>query len=382
MKRTLSAMTLFALLVLLVGLNLRPLMAAIGPLLPLLQRQEQLSGTTISLLTTLPVMMMGLMALASGTLLRRIGYSRGITFGLGIITLACFLRGFYTSSGLLMATALAGGVGIGLVQAAMPALIKRRYATSAGTLMALFSTGIMGGAALAAATAEPISASLGLNYALGLAAFPAALAFIIWFAADKNPQKTATKSFQASCSTSRAWLLLAFFGIGTGAYTLVLAWLPPFYIQQGWSARNSGYLLAALTITEVLSGFIVSAVIHRFTDRRGPLLIVLLMILAGLLCLVMFGGTAAILSTLLLGMGIGALFPLSLIVTFDHARTPEEAGKLLSFVQGGGYLIAATLPLIAGLVRDKSASLTAAWLIMSVGIILLLILSRRFRPAL
>jgi CP family cyanate transporter-like MFS transporter len=366
---------------LLVGLNLRPLMAAVGPLLPLLQRQEQLTGTTISLLTTLPVLMMGMIALASGKVLSRIGYARGIAVGLGIITFACVFRGFYTSGGVLMATALAGGMGIGLVQAAMPALIKRRSARHTGTLMALFSTGIMGGAALAAATAEPLSVSLGLNYALGLAALPAALAFIIWFAAEKNQPQAATQPVQSTYSTSRAWLLLAFFGIGTGAYTLVLVWLPPFYIEQGWSARNSGFLLAALTLTEVVSGFIVSAVIHRFTDRRAPLLLVLLMILAGLLCLVFFGGKAAILSTLLLGLGIGALFPLSLIVTFDHAKTPEEAGKLLSFVQGGGYIIAATMPLIAGMVLDSTASLNTAWMLMSGGIVLLMILSRRFRPA-
>lgn len=381
MKSAFSAITLFALLVLLVGLNLRPLMAAVGPLLPLLQRQEQLTGTTISLLTTLPVLMMGIIALASGKVLSRIGYTRGIAAGLGIITFACVFRGFYTSGGVLMATALAGGMGIGLVQAAMPALIKRRSARHTGTLMALFSTGIMGGAALAAATAEPLSVSLGLNYALGLAALPAALAFIIWFAAEKNQPQSATQPVQSTYSTSRAWLLLAFFGIGTGAYTLVLVWLPPFYIEQGWSARNSGFLLAALTLTEVVSGFIVSAVIHRFTDRRAPLLLVLLMILAGLLCLVFFGGKAAILSTLLLGLGIGALFPLSLIVTFDHAKTPEEAGKLLSFVQGGGYIIAATMPLIAGMVLDSTASLNTAWMLMSGGIVLLMILSRLFRPA-
>jgi CP family cyanate transporter-like MFS transporter len=315
MKSAFSAITLFALLVLLVGLNLRPLMAAVGPLLPLLQRQEQLTGTTISLLTTLPVLMMGVIALASGTVLRRIGYARGIATGLGIITFACVFRGFYTSGGVLMATALAGGMGIGLVQAAMPALIKRRSARHTGTLMALFSTGIMGGAALAAATAEPLSVSLGLNYALGLAALPAALAFIIWFAAEKNQPQAATQPVQSTYSTSRAWLL------------------------------------------------------------------VLLMILAGLLCLVFFGGKAAILSTLLLGLGIGALFPLSLIVTFDHAKTPEEAGKLLSFVQGGGYIIAATMPLIAGMVLDSTASLNTAWMLMSGGIVLLMILSRRFRPA-
>ena len=74
----------------------------------------------------------------------------------------------------------------------------------------------------------------------------------------------------------RAWLLMLFFGIGTGAYTLVLAWLPPFYTELGWSAAHSGLLLGALTLVEVLAGLVVSSIINRFPDRRPLLLAVLL----------------------------------------------------------------------------------------------------------
>jgi len=85
-------------------------------------------------------------------------------------------------------------------------------------------------------------------------------------------------------------------------------------------------------------------------------------------------------SAVLLGSGIGALFPLSLIVTLDHARSAREAGVLLSRVQGGGYLIAALMPLVAGWVRDSGASLNQAWLIMSAGVVLLMVMAWRFRP--
>lgn len=159
----------------------------------------------------------------------------------------------------------------------------------------------------------------------------------------------------------------------------MLAWLPPLYIQAGWSARSSGFMLAWLTLTEVVAGFVVSALTGKFPDRRVPLIAVLLL-LAGLLCLVFSPGTTPVLSTLLLGTGIGALFPLSLIVTFDHARTPAQAGKLLSKVQGGGYMLAALMPLIAGIVRDSSVSLTSAWLIMSAGVVLLIVIALNFKP--
>ncbi|WP_235403958.1 MFS transporter [Enterobacter quasiroggenkampii] len=378
LKRT--SPLLFAVIAFIVGLNLRPILASVGPLFSVLQREAGLTATQFSLLTTLPVAMMGLAALCGPWLLARVGAVRGIMLGLFILLVACSLRGFSTSLTGLMGTALLGGASIGTIQALMPALIKKAYTQTASTIMSLFSTGIMAGAAVAAASAEPLFSWLSLKPALAMAGVLALLALMLWLPLVKQPQGEQTAHEPVTLSSSRTGLLLLFFGVGTGAYTLVLAWLPPLYIQAGWSARSSGYMLAWLTLTEVAAGFAVSALIGKFPDRRVPLITVLLLLLAGLLCLVFAPGTTPVLSTLLLGIGIGALFPLSLIVTFDHARTPAQAGKLLSKVQGGGYMIAALMPLVAGIVRDSSVSLTSAWLVMSAGVVLLIVIAFTFRP--
>ncbi|HCR1850440.1 TPA: MFS transporter [Enterobacter roggenkampii] len=379
LKRT--SPLLFAIIAFIVGLNLRPILASVGPLFSVLQREAGLTATQFSLLTTLPVAMMRLAALCGPWLLARIGAVRGIMLGLFILLVACSLRGFSTSLTGLMGTALLGGASIGTIQALMPALIKKAYTQTASTIMSLFSTGIMAGAAVAAASAEPLFSWLTLKPALAMAGVLALLALMLWLPLVKQPQGEQTAHESVTLSSSRTGLLLLFFGVGTGAYTLVLAWLPPLYIQAGWSARSSGYMLAWLTLTEVAAGFAVSALIGKFPDRRVPLITVLLLLLAGLLCLVFSPGTTPVLSTLLLGIGIGALFPLSLIVTFDHARTPAQAGKLLSKVQGGGYMIAALMPLVAGIVRDSSVSLTSAWLVMSAGVVLLIAIAFTFKPA-
>ncbi|HFQ7886153.1 MFS transporter [Enterobacter roggenkampii] len=379
LKRT--SPLLFAVIAFIVGLNLRPILASVGPLFSVLQREAGLTATQFSLLTTLPVAMMGLAALCGPWLLSRVGAVRGIMLGLFILLVACSLRGFSTSLTGLMGTALLGGASIGTIQALMPALIKKAYTQTASTIMSLFSTGIMAGAAVAAASAEPLFSWLTLKPALAMAGVLALLALMLWLPLVKQPQGEQTAHESVTLSSSRTGLLLLFFGVGTGAYTLVLAWLPPLYIQAGWSARSSGYMLAWLTLTEVTAGFAVSALIGKFPDRRVPLITVLLLLLAGLLCLVFSPGTTPVLSTLLLGIGIGALFPLSLIVTFDHARTPAQAGKLLSKVQGGGYMIAALMPLVAGIVRDSSVSLTSAWLVMSAGVVLLIAIAFTFKPA-
>lgn len=62
-----------AILAILIGLNLRPIMASISPLLKILQSDLTLDSRQASLLTTFPVMMMGLFALAGAWLQRRMG---------------------------------------------------------------------------------------------------------------------------------------------------------------------------------------------------------------------------------------------------------------------------------------------------------------------
>ncbi|MFJ9991878.1 MFS transporter [Pseudomonas putida] len=367
------------LLAILVGINLRPIMASVGPLLDLLQRDLGLSNFQGGLLTTLPVMMMGLFALAGPWLLRLLGEVKGVAIGMTLIAAACAVRTYVESSSALIASAAVGGVGIAVIQSLMPAFIKRNHPQSAGMLMGLFTTGIMGGAAIAAAIAAPSAGKLGWNLTLGYAAIPAMIALIAWLLAAGNVHAYPTAA-SLPWRSGRAWLLLVFFGIGTGAYTLVLAWLPPFYIELGWTAKSAGYLLGALTITEVIAGLLVSALIHRFPDRRQPLALVILLLIGGLACLMTAPLQLTALAILCLGLGIGALFPLSLIVTLDHARSPAEAGSLLAFVQGGGYLIAASMPVVAGLVRDEFSSLHWAWAVMGGGAVLLLALSALLRP--
>lgn len=367
--------------IILLGLNLRPILAAIGPLLDSIQASTGLGNADAGLLTTVPVFAMGVCALLGAQLQRRLGVARGIAIGIAIIAAACALRWPWHGSGGLIATAALGGLGIALVQALLPAFIKRHFPARAGQLMGFYTTGIMGGAAIAAASASPLAQSLGWQALLALWALPAVAAALLWRRAAASRVDVASGAGASlPVGSPRAWLLMVFFGIGTGAYTLVLAWLPPFYTELGWSAADSGLLLGGLTLVEVLAGLVISSIIHRFPDRRILLLAVLLSVLAGLACLIVAPAQLALPAVILLGCGIGALFPLSLIVSMDHVRDPAGAGALLGFVQGGGYIIASSMPFIAGLIRQHSSSLAQAWMVMAGGVVVLLLIAVRFAP--
>ena len=364
---------LAVLLVLLVGLNLRPILAAIGPLLDGIQVATGLDGSAAGALTTLPIAAMGLCALGGARLQAWLGERRGIALGLLLLALANAVRWDEPSGLGLILTAGLGGVGIALVQALIPAYIRRCYPQRTSTLMGLYTTGIMGGAALAAATAAPLAEQLGWAPGLALWTLPVLLALVTWLALARPDAPVSTAAPCAQPWRSRqAWVLLTFFGIGTSAYTLVLAWLPPYYTGLGWQPVDSGLLLGGLSLAEVSAGLLLSATIARLRNRRPLVLGVLGVVLVGLLGLALVPLQLALPIALLLGLGIGTLFPLSLILAMDQVRDPGEAGALLGFVQGGGYLIASLAPLAAGILRDQLDSLANAWLLMAVGVVLLM----------
>lgn len=373
------------------ALNLRPAMAVVGPLLDLIEGATGMESTAASLLTTLPVLMIGLGALSIRPLRRRLGERRGVLLGALLIGGACLARAMFKDTAGLIASAAVVGVGVALIQALAPVVIKRAFPTRFGTVMALYTTGIMGGAAIAAATAAGLAEAVGWAWTLALWSVPAFVAAVVWLLAARDPAAEEPDR-QAVIEVvrpeipfwrqGRAWSLIVIMGLGTSAYTLVLAWLPPFYVDLGQARATAGFLLSGMTGAEVAAGVLVSLLIGRFPDRRVPILTALVLALTGLAGLVVAPVSLAVPVVVVLGLGIGAVFPLTLILAMDQIEDPARSGDLLAFVQGGGYIIASLSPLAAGLLRDHMADLTGAWVLMGVGVLVLGVMVLGFRPGL
>ncbi|ROL63775.1 MFS transporter [Pseudomonas chlororaphis] len=369
--------------VVLVALNLRPSMAAVGPLLSGIRGEIPLSFSLAALLTMLPVMAMGLAMFFGMGISQRLGEHRTVVLSLLIIGLATLSRLFLDSAAELILSAVLAGVGIALIQALMPALIKSRFADNVSLYMGLYVTSIMGGAAVAASFA-PLVMNRSGSWRLGLAIWAALalLGLLFWYGQRAAlPRLPASREGQESfVGNRRAWLLALFFGLGTAAYTCVLAWLAPYYVEQGWSEQNAGLLLGFLTAMEVLSGLVTPAIANRSKDRRGVLVVLLVLIIAGFCGLVLSPQHLSLLWPCLLGLGIGGLFPMSLIVSLDHLDNPRRAGGLTAFVQGIGYLIAGLSPLLAGVIRDQLGSFEWAWWSLTAVMVLMILMVLRFNP--
>ncbi|WP_218089812.1 CynX/NimT family MFS transporter [Salinivibrio sp. SS3] len=366
---------LFAVTTVLVGLNLRPIMASVGPVLDLIQADTGVGDTSAGLLTTFPVLAMGVFAFFGGVLQRKFGVEKTVLWSLIALCAATLSRFYFHGEMALIATAVLGGTGIAVIQAVLPGMIKRDYGDKVGQLMALYTVGIMGGAMLSSSLTAPVSNLSSWPLSLSLWGILAIIALLSWkkISAD-SAGAGGQENAQLPLTSKRAWFLLLFFGVGTSAYTLVLAWLPPFYVQLGWSGTASGLLLGGVTLCQVIAAVSLSSVVDRFSDRRPILYSILGVIILGLMCLVVSPESLFIPALLLLGFGIGGLFPMSLIIIVDHLQAASQAGSLMGFVQGGGYVVASIMPFAAGVINDYFNDLSMAWVVMLVAMVVQLMM--------
>lgn len=78
MRKKLSLL-LFSIAIFLVSLNLRPLIAVVGPILNSLQDETNLSSSELGMLSTFPVIMMGIASLFGAQLIKYIDEIECIT---------------------------------------------------------------------------------------------------------------------------------------------------------------------------------------------------------------------------------------------------------------------------------------------------------------
>ncbi|SQC43939.1 cyanate transport protein CynX [Klebsiella pneumoniae] len=326
-----------------------------------------------------------MLALAAGWVDRYIGQKRSIALSLLIIAAGALLREIAPNSGLLLTSALAGGIGIGIIQAAIPAVIKHLFPRRTPLVMGLWSAALMGGGGLGAAfTPWLASHSAAWHDALAWWALPALLALLSWLAICRQlpraPHQTSASPRVAIIGQRRAWTLGLYFGLINAGYASLIAWLPPYYIQLGDSAQYSGSLLALLTVGQTAGALLLPA-LARQEDRRQLLLLALALQLIGFCGFIWLPEHFSALWAIACGVGLGGAFPLCLVLALDHAGQPAVAGRLVAFMQGIGFIIAGLSPWLSGLLRSLSGNYTLDWSWHAICVLLLMALTLRFIPA-
>jgi CP family cyanate transporter-like MFS transporter len=356
----------------LVALNLRPALSSMAPLLSEVSKSLGLSAAQAGLLTTLPVLCLGLFAPLAPVLARRFGAER-VVLGI-LLTLAggIVLRSSFGQVGLFAGSILAGA-SIGVIGVLLPGIVKRDFARQAGTMTGVYTMALCLGAAMAAGATVPLSEQLSHSWALGLGfwAVPALLAVVFWLpqTGQKQGAHQAAYRVRGLLRDPLAWQVTLYMGLQSSLAYIVFGWLPSILIGRGLTPTQAGLVLSGSVIVQLISSLAAPWLATRGQDQRPAIVIVMVMTLGGL-----FGCLYAPLDGLwgwaiLLGLGQGATFSLALTLIVLRSRDAHVAANLSSMAQGFGYTLASLGPFAVGVVHDWTGGWQAlGWIFGLIGL--------------
>jgi CP family cyanate transporter-like MFS transporter len=360
---------------LLVAFNLRGPLVAVAPVADDLRRGLAVGAGTVGLLTSIPVLCFGLAAPLASVLIARTGVHRAV-----VVSLAGVLVGSLLRSAGGPETAVAGTVVIGLAitvgNVVVPVVIGRDFPTATNVVMAAYTAALNLGSTLTTSLTAPLADLVGWRVALASWGLLTVVAGAVWTAALRRQVARAAARPDASPSVAApppparapwrrpvAWGLMLAFGCQAFSYYGMTAWLPSLLAdEQGLSRGAAGISSSLFQVLAIVGAFAVPALVSWW---GRPSLVLLAVAAAwatlpiGLLVAPALWPLWCCLAGVAQGGGITVIF----IAVVRRSRGTTDSRRMSTMVQGGGYLVAATGPLVIGAVQEASGGWTVPLLV-------------------
>ncbi|SES07552.1 CynX/NimT family MFS transporter [Psychrobacillus sp. OK032] len=347
------------------SLNLRPSINSIAPLLETIRTNLGMNASVASLLTSIPVLCMGLFAPVAIKFSGKWGIERVLGWSLLVIGVGTILRFFTQSTSFLLITAFIAGIGIAFAGPLLPGFIKRHFPKHVPSMIAIYTVALTLGAALSSSLIVPMQNSMNSwQSALGIWGVLAFVAVLLWWLfvmRHIRPQdhiaSNGTKT-RMPWTNKKAWLLTLTFGLMAMLFYSITAWLPEIIQGMGYSKSYAASALTVFVVVQIPVSLVLPILLRQFPSRRLWLTVATLLQLVGLGMLAFSIGP--LVATFFIGVGAGGLFSLNLLLPLDATDNPQEAAAWSAMTQSVGYVIGATGPLILGWIHDATDSFSTA----------------------
>lgn len=355
------------------SLAMRPQILAIGPLLPLIRTDLGLPAGIAGLLTTIPVLCMGIFAPVGPRLAARFGATTAFALCLSTVVIFGILRSLAPSVPLLMLATFAIGIGIGSAGAIPSMIVAQRMPTRPALGTGAYAGGIVAGSTLASGFAVPLAGEADWRRALlviSLTSIACVVAWLVWVGADRRDRVAGAVARRLPWRDPTGWLLVAVFGLQSMLFYGVVSWLPNAFVERGWDETSAGALVAVFNGVGLVTTIGLPVVADRLGSRRSQLLASSVVAVAGFLA-VIAAPDLAFLWVAILGLALGAVFPLVLTLPLDVTDDPSRVGSVAALMLLGGYVLSSTGPVILGAARDITGDFGASlWLLVVFSVVL------------
>ncbi|WP_370693812.1 MFS transporter [Methylobacterium sp. NEAU K] len=359
----------------LVAFNLRPALSTIGPLLATIRDSTGLSAGGAAILTTLPVLCLGVACALAAPMIRRIGPDLSVLAGSTILAAGLTVRGLGGLVPLFAGTALAA-IGIGLANVLLPALVKRDFPGSGGLMTGLYTMTLCLGAAAGAGAAVPVEHALGGGWpsALAVWSLPALAAALVWIPFARRSVPTAAPSAGRLLRDPLAWWVTGFMGLQSSLAYILFGWLPLLLQGRGLTALDAGLYASLVTLIQAPGALLTAMLAARRRDQRAWIVAIPGLTAAAFLVLAFGAASLRIPAACALGFGIGGCFGLGLTLIVLRAADAASAAGLSAMAQGIGYTGACLGPLAFGLAHEATGGWgLAGALFVSIAVIAILV---------
>jgi CP family cyanate transporter-like MFS transporter len=349
--------------VVLLAINLRPAVNALGAVMPELRAATGLSGTASGVLLALPTLCFALIGFAAPAVAARIGSHRTVVVALVVLTGGQVLRAVVDGTWALFLGSVLGLAGIAVGNVLLPGLIRLHFPSAIAPMTAVYTTMLTIGGTVGAGVTLPVEHGLGGTWRTGIGvwAVTAGIALVPWLlAAVRHSRPTGSVARRIGVlslvRSPRAWAMAAFFGAQSMQAYVMFGWLPSILTDAGLSDEAAAGALAIVVGVGIPIAAVVPALLGALRRQHGLVIAFVTCYVLGYLGLILIPTSVTWLLALLIGVGGGA-FPMALTLMALRSRTSAGTTALSAFGQSAGYLMASVGPVGFGYLHD----LTGGW---------------------
>jgi CP family cyanate transporter-like MFS transporter len=345
----------------LAGIGLRITIIAVPPILPMIHADLRLSETEIGVLGSLPPLLFAAASVPGSLLIARFGALPTLVAGLLLNALASAARGAALDAGTLYAATVLMGLGVAIMQPALPPLVRQWLPQRIGFATAVYTNGLLLGETLVVALTIPVVLPLtGGSWRLDLALWALPVLATAFLAAGFAPRSGAAASGSTTSGRrwwpdwrdSLLWRLGLLMGCVNSTYFTISTFLPDYLHSRGEAGLVSA-ALTALNLSQLPASFVMLALAGRLVRRPWVYAATGIASVASVLGMVFMGGLWVVFWAGVLGFATAITLVLILALP-PLLSAPDDVHRLSAGMFTISYSCAVAVPIIGGALWDKT----------------------------
>lgn len=345
------------------GLCLRLTVLAVPPVIPMIHASLELSQAQVGALASLPVLLFSFAAIPGSILIARFGAFGVVIAGILVAGIASALRGASFDAATLFATTFAMGVGIAIMQPALPSLVREWVPRRIALGTAVYSNGLLIGEALAASMTIPwVLPAVGGNWRFSLVAWsvPVVLIALLGLLYGKRTPREGrhekAKLWWPDWRSPLTWRLGFISGGSSSLYFTTNAFLPD-YLHHLGRPELLGPALSANNWLQIPASLLLLAFSGRLMMRRWPFVAIGVLFTVAMVGLVTSGGPWLVAWSGVIGFCCAFVLILTLALP-PMLVDPHDVPRVSAAMFAIGYLCAIVTPVVGGFAWDVTG---VAW---------------------